>query len=245
MAHAVIFGGTKGLGKAVARELSKRGDFVSIFSRDMPHTGEQLEGCTYYSADISNETQVTSALNRSISLSGKLDYLIFCQRYRGTSDGWSGEIEVSLSAPKRIIEEFQSQFSTGNDCGIIFVSSVFAEKIGDGQNLSYHVGKAGIIQMARYFAVNLGRKGIRVNSISPFTYLKEESRNFYLNDRKLMELYEEIIPLGRLGTAEDSASLVVFLCSAAAGFINGQNISVDGGLSLVWQESLARKLKSI
>lgn len=121
----------------------------------------------------------------------------------------------------------------------------FSEKIGDGQDLSYHVGKAGINQMSRYFAVYLGRKGIRVNSISPFTYLKEESKNFYSNNQKLMELYQEIIPMGRLGTAEDSANLIVFLCSSAAGFINGQNICVDGGLTLVWQEALARKIKSI
>ena len=54
-----------------------------------------------------------------------------------------------------------------------------------------------------------------------------------------------MIPLGRMGTAEDSANVVAFLCSTAASFINGQNLYVDGGLSLVWPETLARKLKSI
>lgn len=129
MAHAVIFGGTKGLGKVVAQELSKRGDLVSIFSRDEPLKIEQIQGCNYYPGDISNEEQVFFDLNRAISLSGEINYIIFCQRYRGTSDRWGGEIEISLSAPKRIIEEFQNKFSIGNDCCIVFVSSVFQKKL--------------------------------------------------------------------------------------------------------------------
>ena len=60
-----------------------------------------------------------------------------------------------------------------------------------------------------------------------------------------MDLYKSIVPLGRIGTAEDSANLIQFLCSSAAQFISGQNIYVDGGLSLVWPETLARQLKSI
>jgi NAD(P)-dependent dehydrogenase (short-subunit alcohol dehydrogenase family) len=99
--------------------------------------------------------------------------------------------------------------------------------------------------MMRFYAVNLGRKGIRVNAITPFTFLKEESRDFYLNNKPVMELYEKITPLGRMGTTEDSARAIAFLCSSQSGFINGQNIFVDGGLSLVWPETLARNLVGI
>jgi len=125
------------------------------------------------------------------------------------------------------------------------VSSVFGDRVGEGQPLSYHLGKAGINHMARFYAVSLGRKGIRVNVVTPFTFLKEESKDFYLNNKELQALYQEMIPLGRMGTAEDSANAVAFLCSPAASFINGQNLYVDGGLSVIWPETLARKLKSI
>jgi NAD(P)-dependent dehydrogenase (short-subunit alcohol dehydrogenase family) len=128
---------------------------------------------------------------------------------------------------------------------VVFVSSVFGERVGEGQPLSYHIAKASLNQMARFYAVNLGRKGIRANAVTPFTFLKEESRNFYLNNRELMDLYKDIIPLGRMGTTEDSGNLIAFLCSPQASFINGQNIYVDGGLSLVWPETLARRLKSL
>jgi NAD(P)-dependent dehydrogenase (short-subunit alcohol dehydrogenase family) len=61
----------------------------------------------------------------------------------------------------------------------------------------------------------------------------------------LQQLYREIIPLGRMGTTQDVANAIAFLCSPAASFINGHNLYVDGGLSVVWPETLARKLKSI
>lgn len=245
MTHTVIFGGTKGLGKVLARELSKRGDEVSVFSRAIPSKENKITGCQYYAADFSSVADVLSSLDNAIALSGKINYLIFCQRYRGSSDSWVGEIEVSLSAPKKIIEATQDSFNASGDRAIVFVSSVFGDKVGEGQDLSYHVGKAGINHMARYFAVNLGRKGIRVNSVTPFTFLKDESKDFYINNHELMDLYKSIVPLGRMGAAEDSANLIQFLCSSAAQYISGQNIYVDGGLSLVWPETLARQLKSI
>jgi NAD(P)-dependent dehydrogenase (short-subunit alcohol dehydrogenase family) len=245
MAHTVIFGGTKGLSKVLARELKSRGDEVSVFSRTVPSEDNKIEGCQYYATDISSVADVLSGLNNAIALAGNINYLIFCQRYRGSSDSWAGEIEVSLSAPKKIIEAMQNSFNTSGDRAIVFVSSVFGDKVGEGQDLSYHIGKAGINHMSRYFAVNLGRKGVRVNSVTPFTFLKDESKDFYVNNHELMDLYKSIVPLGRIGMAEDSANLIQFLCSPAAQFINGQNIYVDGGLSLVWPETLARQLKSI
>lgn len=245
MTHTVIFGGTKGMGKVVARELKKRGDDVSVFGRAVPSDEHKIAGCKYYAADISNSDDVLLSLNSAIGLSGNINYMIFCQRYRGNSDSWAGELEVSLSASKLIVEAMQDNFTVSGDRGIVFVSSVLGDKIGEGQDLSYHIGKAGINHMSRYYAVTLGRKGVRVNSVTPNTFLKEESKDFYLNNKDLMDLYENIVPLGRMGTAEDSANLIQFLCSPAAQFINGQNIYVDGGLSLIWPETMARQLKSV
>jgi NAD(P)-dependent dehydrogenase (short-subunit alcohol dehydrogenase family) len=245
MTHSIVFGGSKGLGRVLTRQLATRGDNVSVISRSKPPEAERVEGSHFYCADIANSEDTLLAVENAIRLNGPIDYLIFCQRYRGKEDMWAGEIEVSLTAPKRVIEQVQGSFSKGSDCGIVFVSSVFGDRVGEGQDISYHLGKAGMNHLARFYAVNLGRKGIRTNSVTPFTFLKEESKNFYLENLQLMELYEEIIPLGRMATSEDSANVITFLCSPSASFINGQNIYVDGGLSLVWPETLARKLKSI
>ena len=84
-----------------------------------------------------------------------------------------------------------------------------------------------------------------MNSVSPSTYLKNESKQYFLENEALLALYRELIPLGRMGTAEDVARLILFLCSADASFVTGQNIVVDGGLSLRWPESLARRLRGL
>ena len=122
---------------------------------------------------------------------------------------------------------------------------MFGDFVGKGQPVGYHVCKAGLNQLMRYYAVNLGRKGIRVNAVTAFTYLKDESKDFYLGNEDLLGLYERIVPLGRMATAQDCARAAAFLCSPEAGFVNGQNLYVDGGLSLVWPETLARDLAQL
>jgi NAD(P)-dependent dehydrogenase (short-subunit alcohol dehydrogenase family) len=246
MSHALIVGGTRGLGRAIMRILAGRGDHVSVIGRrESPEADTRVQNTRHWIVDLQDDNATLRTVESVVNERGPLHYLIFCQRYRGQGDDWAGEIQVSLTATKRIVEALVPKFSADGDRGIVLVSSVFGDRVGEGQQLSYHVGKAGINHMSRFYAVNLGPKGIRVNTVTPFTFLKEESRDFYVNNKELQALYQEIVPLKRMGTTEDSANAVAFLCSPAAGFINGQNLYVDGGLSLVWPETLARKLKSI
>ena len=72
--------------------------------------------------------------------------------------------------------------------------------------------------------------------------VKEEGAKFYEENKDIVNMYNSVIPLGRMGTAEDAANIISFLCTPKAGFINGQQIVVDGGVSVVSQESLARKV---
>jgi NAD(P)-dependent dehydrogenase (short-subunit alcohol dehydrogenase family) len=122
------------------------------------------------------------------------------------------------------------------------VSSVYAEYVGGSQPESYHVAKAGLNQLVRYNAWVMGKKGIRINAIMPLTFLKDESRNYYLGNEVLMRLYQQFVPMGTIGCAEDSANLLEFLCSEKASFINGQAIFVDGGVSVIWPEELAKSM---
>jgi len=128
---------------------------------------------------------------------------------------------------------------------MVMVSSVFGEWIGAGQPAGYHVAKAGLLQLMRYYAVNLGPEGIRANAVTPFTFLKDESQSFYLGNDALMEVYRQSVPLGRLATTEEIARVIRFLCSGEASYLTGQNLHVDGGLSAVWPETLARRLKGV
>ena len=245
MTHAIVIGGTRGLGREVVRHLSEAGHIVSVIGRrPPPDSDREIANSQFFAANMDDGEQFANLLANIVETRGKLNYLVFCQRYRDKGDNWSGELAVTLTATKQVMEVLQDKFELEGDKGVVMVSSVFGHFVDKGQPVGYHVGKAGLDQMVRYYAVHLGRKGIRVNGVTPSTFLKEESRDFYLNNTALHDLYKSMIPLGRMGTTADSAKAIRFLCSSEASFINGQNLYVDGGLSLVWPETLARQISA-
>lgn len=244
--HILIIGGTRGIGYAVANAFASRGHTVSVIGRTSKiQTNSNQQNIRYFFVDLFQEKNLKTSIENIITRSGKLSHLVFCQRFRDAEKDWQGELAISLTATKQIIELVCNQFDNTPEKSIVIINSVANSLIGLEQPLSYHVAKAGLSQLVRYFAVVFGSKGIRVNSISPSTVLKEGSKQFYLRNKKLQNLYKKIIPLGRMGKAEEISDAVDFLCSTKSSFITGQNIIVDGGLSLRSQEDLARELTSL
>lgn len=242
--HTLIVGGTRGMGRVLVKTLADSGHIVSVIGRREPGEYDKtIPNVDYFILDLLDIENMSESLNNIIVKKGKLNNVVFFQQYRGKDDDWTGEIETSLTATKNVIENLVDQFkSNQEENSIVIVSSVAGKFIAVEQPLSYHIAKAAINQMIRFYAVNFGNKGIRVNGVACGTMLKEESKNFYLENEELHNLYKSIIPLGRMGTAQDLANVIIFLCSRQASFITGQTIVVDGGISLQWHESLARNL---
>lgn len=240
--HAVVVGGTRGLGRVVVERFLARGFDVTAISRT-PSSG--ASAARHVAADLETLQSADATVARVLQSGGPVRYLVFCQRYRGTGDPWQGEIQVGLNASRLLIEGFAAHFCDAGDRAIGIVSSVYAGFVGSSQPVGYHVVKAGLNQMVRYYAWELGRRGIRANAVMPLTYIKPESRAFYESKPDLQDLYDRFVPLRRLGEADDSANLLDFLCSKKASFINGQSIFVDGGVSVVWPEELARNLTGL
>lgn len=238
--HAVVVGGTRGLGRLVAENFLARGFSVSVVSRHKPAGFEESARLRHVAADLEKSPALAQLPAQICEAHGPVSYLVLSQRYRGEGDPWTGEIQVGLTASRDLIEGFAPLFVDHGDRAIGVVSSAYAEFVGSSQPVGYHVVKGGLNAMVRHYAVTLGRKGIRVNAVMPFTYLKRELRAFYENNEKLMDVYRRVVPLGRLGTVEESANAIDFLCSDRASFINGQCLFLDGGLSVVWQEDVAR-----
>lgn len=239
--HTLVVGGTRGIGRALVKVLIAERGNVSVFARHPPK--KKVSRARYWTVDVTDCQQISDSLSDVVRQRGKLDGLVFLQRYRGEGDSWQAEFETSLTGTKTIIEGLVPHFrKTGG--AIVVVSSVNSEWISRNLSVGYHVAKAGLNSMVRYYAVTLGSKNIRVNSVSPGTVLKEETQHFYLKDRAKYDLHASVVPLERMGHADEVAQVVVFLCSPKSSFVTGQDIVVDGGVSLQWHEVLAGRLKS-
>jgi NAD(P)-dependent dehydrogenase (short-subunit alcohol dehydrogenase family) len=238
--HAVVVGGTRGLGRVVVDRFLARECRVSVVSRQRPADFPEGANLRHFAADLESNKNFGDLCNQIAKASGPIRYLVLSQRFRGQGDPWAGEIQVGLTASRDLIEGFATRFVETGDRAIGVVSSVYAEFVGSSQPVGYHVVKGGLNAMVRHYAATLGRRGIRVNAIMPLTYLKQESRAFYEKNEKLMDTYRCLVPLGRLGTAEESADALDFLCSERASFINGQCLFLDGGVSVVWPEEVAK-----
>ena len=243
--HAVVVGGTRGLGRIVVEKFIARGCAVSIVSRHKPADLTEGPHLRHVAADLERSDALDGLPRQICDALGPVSYLVLSQRFRGAGDPWAGEIQVGLTASRDLIEGFAPHFIDRGDRAIGVVSSVYAEFVGSSQAIGYHVVKSGLNAMVRHYAVTLGRRGIRVNAIMPLTYLKPESRAFYESNEKLMDLYRRLVPLGRLGTAEESANAIDFLCSERASFVNGQSLYLDGGVSVVWQEEVAKNFSEL
>jgi len=243
--HILITGGTKGIGSTIARYFGDAGTIVSVIGRTQPEKINRNEkNIVYFQADISDVNQVNKVLHTILKTRGKFSHLIFTQRYRGTGDTWSGEWEVSLSATKNIIELCVNEFDQTPEKSIVIIGSVLNSFVALDQPLGYHVAKTALLSMVRYYAVTLGNSGIRVNSVSPGAVFKERAKPYYEKHKTLTSLYQNIIPLKKIGTPENIAGVVGFLCSPDSLYITGQDIVVDGGFSLLAQEGLSRKITS-
>lgn len=200
---------------------------------------------TSHPVELADKAAVLAALALALRQNGRLTNLVFLQRFRGEGDAWQGELDVSLTATKLIIERLADEFvrqRRGALNSIVICGSNASRLVAGEQPVGYHAAKAALRQMARYYACSLAPRGIRVNCVTPGIVLKDEAREYYRKNADLHALYCRMTPLGRMGSPRDIAEAVSFLCGSGAAFITGQEIIVDGGLSLLWQASLGNAL---
>lgn len=228
----MVVGGSRGLGRYLSQKLQMVGAHTTIVSRTPPQDNGNGR---YIQCDITNYEQVESTARDWIVSEAKLDGLVFCQRFRSSGDDWIGEIATTLTATKNLITLFQANINDG--ASIVLVSSVNSRYVTQALPAGYHVAKAGLVQLARFFAVQFGSRRIRTNVISPGTFVKPETVSFYSGDDPRVQVLRRKPALLDLCTCEDVSNAIIFFLGDESRFVTGQELVVDGGASLFLHES--------
>ena len=213
---AVMTGGANGIGKCIAEEFKKNGAEVVVIDKA---PGEHFVG------DIADKSVLETFAENVIKKYGHVDYLInnALPLMRGIDECSYEEFQYALSvgvtAPFYLAKLFMPHFNNGGS--IINISSS-RDRMSQPQTESYTAAKGGISALTHALAVSLAGK-VRVNSISPGWI--DTTYQVYDGADAVQQ------PVGRVGNPLDIANMVLFLCSDKAGFITGENICIDGGMT--------------
>jgi len=231
---ALVTGGSRGIGRAIAAELAKGGAQVVIGYRSGGEEAEQAAGDIggrAVQADVSNPEDA----KRLVEDAGEVDILV--NNAGVTRDGllarmpdedWDVVIDTNLRGTFNTCRAVTRGMMKRRQGAIVNVSSIVGLHGNPGQT-NYSASKAGIIGFTKALARELGSRGVRANVVAPG----------YISTRLTNELPEELksamlanTPLGRFGDPEDVAGVVRFLCSDEAAFVTGEVLLVDGGLGM-------------
>ena len=213
----IVTGGAQGIGKCIAEEFRKQGALVEVIDKQ--------EGQDHFVGDLSNKYAIEEFTKLVIEKYGKVDFIVnnALPLMKGIDECSYEEFEyalkVGVTAPFYMVKLLKNHLAEG--ASIVNISSS-RDRMSQPQTESYTAAKGGIAALTHALAVSLAGKA-RVNSISP---------GWIDIDYKVYEgpdAYQQ--PAGRVGNPLDIANMVLFLCSEKAGFITGENICIDGGMT--------------
>ena len=213
---AVVTGGAKGIGKAIAGEFRKAGANVCVIDL-MPNA--------YYQGDLADQKVLEDFARKVLDDYGHVDYLInnALPLMKGIDacsyEAFNYSLRVGVTAPFYLAKLFAPHFAPG--AAIVNISSS-RDRMSQPQTESYTAAKGGISALTHALAVSLAGR-VRVNAIAPGWI--DTDYTVYEGPDALQQ------PVGRVGNPMDIANMVLYLCSDKAGFITGENICIDGGMT--------------
>jgi NAD(P)-dependent dehydrogenase (short-subunit alcohol dehydrogenase family) len=240
---AIVTGASAGIGRATALAFAREGASVVVADVDVDRgeqTAAEIEGvgadAVFVRADVSNVDDVVTLVARTVERFGRLDYAFNNAGVEGepaptdacTLENWSRTISINLTGVFLCMrEEIPAMLRNGG--GSIVNNSSVAGLVGFAGIPAYTASKHGVIGLTKTTALDYATQGIRVNAVCPGVIQTEMITRFTHGDPAAAAQLLETEPLGRLGTPEEIADAVIWLCSERSSFVTGQAIAVDGG----------------
>lgn len=238
---AVVTGGSRGIGRAVAEALAAEGATVAVIyagnikaAEDTVRTIEESGGKAFaVQCDVADEAAVTDMVKMVHEKLGTID--VFVNNAGITRDGllmrmkredWDAVLSTNLTGVYNCTKAVTKIMMKQRSGSIINMTSVVGETGNAGQ-ANYAAAKAGVIGFTKSVAKELASRNIRVNAVAPGCI--DTDMTAVLSDAVKEEMIKSI-PLGRTAAPEEVAQAVVFLASQKAGYITGQTLNVDGGM---------------
>lgn len=232
---ALVTGGNRGIGLAIARRLSRAGHRVAVTYRSEPPADAEAHNLTCVRCDVTDQESVAAALAETTERLGAPEILV-CNAgitrdglvLRMSEEDFGAVIDANLTGSFRVAKQAVRAMVRGRWGRIVFISSVSGIGGQPGQ-ANYSASKAGLIGLARSLAKEFASRNVTVNVIAPGAVGTDMLAA--LNEDQLGAIVSRV-PLGRVGEADEIAAAVEFLASEDASYVTGIVLAVDGGLSM-------------
>lgn len=234
----IVAGGGRGIGLATVHRFLQQGSRVTVLDIALTSTDVDVD---FVELDVTDAAEVAKASDQFAQRHGAADVVLnaagivrSASAEEMTAEEWARVIDINLSGTFHVCQAFGRHMLTAGRGAIVNIASMSARISNVPQKqISYNASKAGVVHLTRTLAGEWANRGVRVNSVSPGYISTDLTAALLDREPGLGEVWRERTPMGRLGTPDEVAAVILFLASDASSLMTGSDLVADGGYT-VW-----------